>query len=75
VLDPFCGSGTTIAAAQTRSRRWIGIDQNCVAIDLVTQRLRDTFQLEPERDYATIRETAPPARARRRRPVTARRNL
>jgi len=75
VLDPFCGSGTTIAAAQTRSRRWIGIDQNCAAIDLVTQRLRDTFQLEPERHYATIRETAPPARTRRRRPVAARRNL
>ncbi len=40
VLDPFCGSGTTIAAAQAASRRWIGIDQNQAAIDLVSQRLQ-----------------------------------
>ena len=26
VLDPFCGCGTTVAAAQALKRRWIGID-------------------------------------------------
>jgi site-specific DNA-methyltransferase (adenine-specific) len=26
VLDPFCGCGTTIAAAQKLNRLWIGID-------------------------------------------------
>jgi DNA modification methylase len=75
VLDPFCGSGTTIAAAQARSRRWIGIDQNGVAIDLVSQRLRKTFRLESDRDYATIKQPGPPERQRRRTTVSARRNV
>ncbi len=26
VLDPFCGCGTTVQAAQTLDRRWIGMD-------------------------------------------------
>jgi DNA methylase len=26
VLDPFCGCGTTVTAAQTLKRRWVGID-------------------------------------------------
>jgi DNA modification methylase len=26
VLDPFCGCGTTVAAAQKLDRRWVGID-------------------------------------------------
>ena len=26
VLDPFCGCGTTIAAAELAQRRWAGID-------------------------------------------------
>lgn len=28
VLDPFCGIGTTLIAAQDRGRKWIGIDIN-----------------------------------------------
>jgi hypothetical protein len=75
VLDPFCGSGTTIAAAQARSRRWIGIDENRVAIDLVAQRLRNTFRLETGRDYATIQGLGARARRRRRTTVSARRNV
>ena len=34
VLDPFCGCGTTIAAAQKLGRRWIGIDITQLAISL-----------------------------------------
>jgi site-specific DNA-methyltransferase (adenine-specific) len=39
VLDPCCGSGTTLAAAQRLGRRWIGIDSSPVATALAAQRL------------------------------------
>ena len=43
VLDPFCGCGTTIAAAQKLKRHWIGIDITHLAIGLIRHRLMDTF--------------------------------
>lgn len=43
VLDPFCGCGTTIAAAQRLNRRWIGIDITHLAMTLMKQRLMDAF--------------------------------
>jgi len=43
VLDPFCGCGTTIAAAQKLDRRWIGIDITHLAISLIKVRLRDSY--------------------------------
>ena len=43
VLDPFCGCGTTVAAAQTLNRRWIGIDITHLAITLMKKRIKDTF--------------------------------
>jgi site-specific DNA-methyltransferase (adenine-specific) len=43
VLDPFCGCGTTIHAAQKLNRRWIGIDVTHLAIALVERRLREAF--------------------------------
>lgn len=42
VLDPFCGCGTTVDAAQKLGRRWIGIDITFLAVDLIEKRLRDT---------------------------------
>ena len=42
VLDPFCGCGTTVEAAQRLGRRWIGVDISAFAIDLIRdQRLQD----------------------------------
>jgi len=41
VLDPCCGCGTTIAAAQKLGRRWIGIDITYQSISLVLKRLED----------------------------------
>ena len=46
VLDPFCGCGTAIAAAERLNRRWIGIDVTHIAITLIRHRLQDTFKEE-----------------------------
>jgi site-specific DNA-methyltransferase (adenine-specific) len=43
VLDPFCGCGTAVHAAQKLARRWIGIDITHLAISLIEKRLRDAF--------------------------------
>jgi DNA methylase/Restriction endonuclease len=40
VLDPFCGCGTAVDAAQRLGRRWVGIDVTYLAIDLIDKRLR-----------------------------------
>jgi hypothetical protein len=41
VLDPFCGCGTTIAAAERLGRAWVGIDITYLAISLIKSRLAD----------------------------------
>ena len=43
VLDPFCGCGTAVHAAQKLRRGWIGIDITHLAISLIEKRLRDAF--------------------------------
>ena len=40
VLDPMCGSGTTLAVAKRLGRRYAGIDQSRVACRTTTKRLR-----------------------------------
>ena len=39
VLDRFCGSGTTLKSAQTRGRKWVGIDQSEQAVKAITDKL------------------------------------
>jgi len=56
VLDPFCGCGTTIAAAQELNRQWIGIDVTNLAITLIRHRLRDTYGDEIEQTYEVVGE-------------------
>jgi len=43
VLDPFCGCGTAVHAAQKLGRSWIGIDITHLAISLIEKRLNDAF--------------------------------
>ena len=44
VLDPFCGCGTTIEAAQRLGRRWIGIDIAYHAVRVIEGRMSDEFR-------------------------------
>lgn len=65
VLDPFCGCGTAVHAAQKLGRAWIGIDITHLAVSLIEKRLKDAFpglgfevhgtpkDLEGARDLAT----------------------
>jgi site-specific DNA-methyltransferase (adenine-specific) len=43
VLDPFCGCGTAVHAAQKLGREWIGIDVTHLAIGLIEKRMKDAF--------------------------------
>jgi len=43
VLDPFCGCGTTVHAAQKLNLQWIGIDITHLAIALIEHRLKAAF--------------------------------
>lgn len=45
VLDCFCGSGTTLDAAEGLGRRWIGIDKNPNTVNFVKQRMNDRHPL------------------------------
>jgi hypothetical protein len=56
VLDPFCGCGTTIAAAQKLERNWIGIDITHLAINLIKSRLQDAFGEDIKKTYRVIGE-------------------
>ncbi len=48
ILDPFCGCGTAIHAAQKLNRDWVGIDITHLAINLIRNRLLDTFRIMPQ---------------------------
>ena len=56
VLDPFCGCGTTIAAAQKLNRKWIGIDVTHLAVGLIKHRLKDAFDIRAGEHYAVVGE-------------------
>ena len=51
VMDPFAGCGTTIDAAHTLNRFWMGIDLTILSLDPMRRRLADRHGLEPSRDY------------------------
>lgn len=51
VLDPFCGCGTAVHAAQKLGRQWIGIDITHLAITLIEKRLQAAF---PGLDYEVL---------------------
>jgi len=56
ILDPFCGCGTAIAAAEKLGRRWLGIDITHLSIALLKYRMRDMFGLEAGTHYRLVGE-------------------
>ena len=55
VLDPFCGSGTSLESATKLGRSWIGIDINDAAISVVCNRLKDRCDLTMPSGYSLIK--------------------
>ena len=43
ILDPFCGCGTTLDAAQGLKRKWIGIDICMLSTNLIEKRLINKY--------------------------------
>ena len=64
VLDPFCGCGTAIDAAQSLGRRWLGIDVTHLSVALMKYRLQDRHGLRAGSDYRVIGEPQDLAGAR-----------
>lgn len=70
VIDPYLGSGTTLAAAASLGRRGIGIDMNPEAIRLTRERLHALGQEVQDISHAVdldvskTRKTVPAVRQR-----------
>jgi len=64
ILDPFCGCGTAVHAAEKLGRAWLGIDITHLAVSLIERRLKDAFPgiafdvLGTPRDLASARDLA-----------------
>ena len=54
ILDPFCGCGTSVHAAQSLGRKWIGIDISGDAVDEIRDRLADISVHESQGHYEVL---------------------
>ena len=59
VIDPFCGSGTTLQAAHNSHRHYMGIDASFIAAKAAMRRMR--HGLEPMGDYVNGKGRSPRA--------------
>ncbi|OQY43584.1 MAG: hypothetical protein B6242_14375 [Anaerolineaceae bacterium 4572_78] len=56
ILDPFCGCGTAVHAAQKLNRTWLGIDITHLATTIVKKRLFDAFSIKGGNQYDIVGE-------------------
>ena len=62
VLDCFAGSGTTLVAAQTLNRKWIGIEQSSAALQIIQKRLKELPRnLFGEAEYELLEQVGVPS--------------
>ncbi len=54
VLDPFCGCGTAVVAAERMGRKWIGIDVTYLAVAEIVYRLSTETDAQRNVDYKLI---------------------
>ena len=64
VLDPFCGCGTTVEAAEILGRKWIGVDVAVRAIEIVKERLDRRFARRVWTEHAVSDESTRSTRER-----------
>ena len=57
ILDPFCGCGTSVEAAEKNGRKWIGIDISGDAVDEIRDRLAELGVYD--KDHYDVREGSP----------------
>lgn len=50
ILDPFLGSGTTAASAESNGRSWTGIESNSEYLDITKKRIQEILQ-KPELNF------------------------
>jgi adenine-specific DNA-methyltransferase len=58
VIDPFCGSGTTLQAARDQDRRFLGVDASFTAAKATLKRMR--HGLEAMGDYVNTKSARAP---------------
>ncbi len=65
VLDAFCGCGTTVDAAQSLNRKWIGIDITYNAVSLILKRLKNKYgeEIVPQIQLSGVPQDIASARA------------
>ena len=56
ILDPFCGTGTTLVAAQSLNRCWWGVDNSLEAQQITINRLLKNHGFKPINDYDVFSE-------------------
>lgn len=59
ILDPFCGSGTTLVVAYALDRSWIGIDVSNVAVEVTKHRFAIASNNTNKFEFAEITNQAP----------------